>query len=236
MALRLASGGTRDDELRALLASGTTLLFKPGATQGASMGVLKFRSMGIEIADLLAQAFPRAKNLFLYRDLAAWLPSAAGMFGLFEEDAAQQLPGLTAGFARMTPLLAARLREPGDAPTPVQFVALLWLAVVQRYLILQRDLPWHALRYEDLVAQPAHTSRGRSLPSSALPCVWWTAPCDGCSSLTVGDQDLPRLPTDVDVGAWGANALADSHINDRDASRADTQVGLDPAWTPTEEE
>ena len=123
------------------------------------MGVLKFRSMGIEIADLLAQAFPRAKNLFLYRDLAAWLPSAAGMFGLFEEDAAQQLPGLTAGFARMTPLLAARLREPGDAPTPVQFVALLWLAVVQRYLILQRDLPWHALRYEDLVAQPTQTLR-----------------------------------------------------------------------------
>ena len=36
---------------------------------------------------------------------------------------------------------------------------------------------------------------------------------DRRSSLTVGDQDLPRLPTDVDGGAWVANALADSHIN-----------------------
>lgn len=169
VALRLAGGGTRDGEVRALLASATKLFFKPTATVGASVGVLKFRSMCIENADLMAQAFPTAKNLFLYRDLAAWLPSAAAMFGIFEEDAAQWLPDMAAAFARVTPLLAERLQEPGDAPTPMQVVALLWLAVVQRYLTLrQRDPSWHALRYEDLVAQPAQTL-GAALAFVGLP-------------------------------------------------------------------
>jgi hypothetical protein len=155
--LRLAAGGARDDEVRALLASSTRLLLAPAAHRGAAVGVLKFRSPCIEIADLLGQAFPQARNLFLYRDLAAWLPSAAAMFGIFEEDAAQQLPGLITAFAGRTPLLAARLQEPGEPPTAVEFVALLWLAVVQRYLAQQRAGAWYALRYEDLVAQPAQT-------------------------------------------------------------------------------
>jgi hypothetical protein len=155
--LRLAAGGARDDEVRALLAASTKLLLAPAASRGATVGVLKFRSPCIELADLLGQAFPQARNLFLYRDLAAWLPSAAAMLGIFEEDAAQQLPGLITAFAGRTPLLAARLQEPGEPPTAVEFVALLWLAVVQRYLALQRAGAWYALRYEDLVAQPAQT-------------------------------------------------------------------------------
>ena len=158
--LRRSAGGARDDEMRALLASSTRLLLAPVANRQASVGVLKFRSLCIEIGDLLGQAFPQARNLFLYRDLAAWLPSAAAMFGIFEEDAAQWLPGLIAAFANGIPLLAARLQEPGEPPTAWSLWPSCGWPWCSATWPCSASGAWFALRYEDLVDQPAPASAG----------------------------------------------------------------------------
>jgi hypothetical protein len=81
-AMRLAGGDA--NELEELLASATKIHFNPAFTQGSSLHVIKFRSFDIEIADLLARSFPSAGNIFLYRDLKAYIHSAMRAFGLYD--------------------------------------------------------------------------------------------------------------------------------------------------------
>jgi hypothetical protein len=67
--------GSRDVELTRLLQSGTRLLFKT-VKPGADTLFIKFRSMSIEIGDLMYKAFPSSKGMFLYRNAETWARSA----------------------------------------------------------------------------------------------------------------------------------------------------------------
>lgn len=72
--------GSQDDLVRALLRSVLVSLRQPVA-QGAYSGwSIKFRSYGIELADLIAEAMPAAKVLFLYREAESWLTSTIRAF------------------------------------------------------------------------------------------------------------------------------------------------------------
>lgn len=73
--LRYDVGASRIPEVRDLAQSTIRFLFKSYHTDGIQAHALKFRSEGIRIADLLQDAFPRAKNLFLYRDAISWITS-----------------------------------------------------------------------------------------------------------------------------------------------------------------
>ena len=74
--------GSRDKEIESLAASGVKLLCKPGppGDAPARAWVLKVRSMGIEIADLLHRRFPRARSMFLYRGAEAQVGSSLRAF------------------------------------------------------------------------------------------------------------------------------------------------------------
>jgi hypothetical protein len=74
--------GSRDAELRSLAADCVKLICKPPGpgTGSGQRHVLKFRSMGIEIADLLHRAFPEARSMFLYRGAEAVIASSLRAF------------------------------------------------------------------------------------------------------------------------------------------------------------
>jgi hypothetical protein len=74
--------GSRDGEIQSLAADCVKLLCKPAAAGGAAgqRWAIKPRSMGIELADLLHRAFPRARALFLYRGAEAVVASSLRAF------------------------------------------------------------------------------------------------------------------------------------------------------------
>jgi hypothetical protein len=145
---------SRDAELTDLLAAATKLLFKPSITGQAILWVAKFRGFAIEVADLLQAAFLDARSIFLYRDLRTWtrsmLRSAPGVIDT----------GTVAGiFAPYAPLLAAAVRERGPQSLAlVEVTTLMWLSAVHWYVDLCRQgMVMHALRYDDMVANPRTT-------------------------------------------------------------------------------
>lgn len=154
VSLRLA--GVGDGELPDLLASATKILFNPAFAQGSALNVVKFRSPCIEIADLLSGAFPEARNLFVYRDLAAYLQSATRAFR-FDDIPPDVRPGVAAGLAMVMPLLMEELRYRTDL-SGIELACFLWLSAVHAYARLRSGgMPILPVRYEDLVADPART-------------------------------------------------------------------------------
>lgn len=73
------SDGKRDAHLARLIESATVLLAKDSGRDERALA-LKFRSRGIEIADLFFAAFPRSRGLFMYRNAEDWARSAARAF------------------------------------------------------------------------------------------------------------------------------------------------------------
>jgi hypothetical protein len=76
--------GRRDGELVRLLRSCTRLLHKSPHGNVDTL-FLKLRSSSIEVGDLMHQAFPAAKNMFLYRNAEAWARSAGRFFQYLHE-------------------------------------------------------------------------------------------------------------------------------------------------------
>ena len=139
----------RDEEFMQLLKSSTRILGRNTPTLA-----LKFRGMCIHIADLLWRAFPQAKNLFLYRHAESWARSMG--IESVPVDLRKQ-PSTEVPFHRRTiaPLSVAFAERHGRESTPVEMSALMWLSMIDKYLMLhQMGVPFLALRYEDLQAQP----------------------------------------------------------------------------------
>ena len=70
-------GRVRDAELQVLAQACTAFLCKPAPDKKPSRFVFKLRGFSIELSDLLHEALPKAKNLFLYQNLDDWLRSTA---------------------------------------------------------------------------------------------------------------------------------------------------------------
>jgi hypothetical protein len=151
-----AQGLASDQELVALLRWATRLLFKPTFAGGAELWVLKFRSFCIQIADLLVDAFPAVRNIFLYRDLRPWLLSSArAFFPSLPPEGTPALQLVAASVADFIPLLRAYLAKPGAQVAPIELLALLWLSVLRRYDEVERQgIRMHAIRYEALAQEP----------------------------------------------------------------------------------
>lgn len=152
-------GGSRDAELVTLLRSATRFLCREDA---APTWFIKFRGSCVEIADLMAQAFPEAKTLFLYRDLKSWARSMGRLIRVREEEKRIREAHAPTQAAQMSYSLYPRdrynplLRTLG-APleTRLESLALNWASMILRYLGHHeaRIIP-HALSYADLVASP----------------------------------------------------------------------------------
>ncbi len=140
---------SRDAEYSRLLKSGTALLCKGEATYA-----LKFRSFCILIGDLIAQAVPNTKNLFLYRNAETWAQSMNSSFTPLQESMTLP-PGFPEFLQSMAPLAGGFIARRGREPSRPEGYALLWLSVVDAYLKLRdQGVPFLALRFEDIRAQP----------------------------------------------------------------------------------
>jgi hypothetical protein len=153
VAMRLSGD---DDEIPDLLASATRILLNPAFTCGSSLNVIKFRSQCMEVADLLYDSFPHAGNLFLYRDLNAYLQSSLRAFAIDElpPEAVHQVASF---LAATSPLLTDELQQRADLDG-IAIPCLIWLSAVHAYARMhQRGMPMLAVRYEELIADPRST-------------------------------------------------------------------------------
>jgi hypothetical protein len=154
-AVALRSSGVPDDEIRDVLASATRILFNPTFTRGSTLNVVKFRSMCIQLGDLLFESFPQAGNLFLYRDLAPFIRSW-GRALPFDDLPSEVRRDIMAVSAPLMPLLAEELRHRTDI-SGIERNCLSWLSVMQACdRLVRRGIPMLAVRYEDLAADPTH--------------------------------------------------------------------------------
>lgn len=149
------SDGSNDNELAALLRNCIYLLCKPTLKRKHSCYILKFRSIVIELGDLLYQAFPQAKVIFLYRNAEAVVKSSIRAFVYLSS----MLPTIQQNiefYSRFIPLLKeyASYIDFTDSKATDLYTTM-WLSTMQRYLSLyEQGIASCAIRYEDLVADP----------------------------------------------------------------------------------
>jgi hypothetical protein len=119
--------------------------------------VLKVRGWCIEIADLLAKAFPTSRNLFAYRDLRPWLVSGARAFlPLLPPAGSAEWLAVATDVAEFVPLLRSHMAGQQEPVTPIEVLVFMWLSAMRRYAeLVCGGLALHAIRYEDLIREPA---------------------------------------------------------------------------------
>jgi hypothetical protein len=150
------SHSSDDTEVSHLICALTLLLCKPTPvkTQPTHWAV-KFRSMALEIGDLLYAQFPQAKTVFLYRNAESWARSMTNAFRIFDPAMAPLIAAYHQVLTQWMPLMQT-YATPGQGTMATQLLGTLWLSLLQRYLELhERGVPMGALRYEDLKAAPA---------------------------------------------------------------------------------
>ncbi len=118
---------------------------------------IKPRGGAIQLAGLMQQTFPSARNLFLYRHAERWMDSMHAGF-------TPSLPGKRAmpTFLRYlhatAPLLAGWGERHGRRPTLAEQYALTWLSVMDGYVAARAaGVPILPVRYEDLLDSPRDT-------------------------------------------------------------------------------
>lgn len=153
------------DELVQLIQVGTRLLFRPPPRNGARVLALKLRSQASIHAHLYHRALPDASFVFLYRDALSWANSFYRMMRKFD------IPAVLTGESRVT---GWSVTAPGQDPSSINALVDLeaeevcledafapgWAFNMQTYLRhLQAGVPYLALRYDDLTADPQSTLR-----------------------------------------------------------------------------
>lgn len=145
--------GSRDPDILALIQSSLRWLCRPALKPEATHCLIKLRSFGIELADLIHRVVPQSQTFFLYRHGADYVKSALRAFGFLNA----LLPSLwdnLAFYQRFVPLLplyASQLDNSDHLAVDVYTIA--WLSVMDRYLFCHRQgIFTAAIRYEDLIA------------------------------------------------------------------------------------
>ncbi len=151
--------GSNDAEVSELLQSCTKVLCKsPKQSSFPFTWVIKFRSFGIEIADLMFKHFPDAKIIFLYRDAETWLRSAVRAFVQDDINSAEYLAAMQAWLSPLVPLIDKHFSEKGVSLSIAKMGTLMWLSVMERYLKLnQQGVPMRAVRFKSLTTFPNQT-------------------------------------------------------------------------------
>ncbi len=143
---------SRDAEYTLLLDSCTRVLRKHAPTFA-----VKFRNTGIHICDLLYQAFPEAKNLFLYRQVETWAQSVYSTI-IPTLEAGPPSPRAIAWSSSMQPLAPAYSASHPRELSMWESFSLIWLSALEAYLrFREQGIPIAAVRYEDIKAQPKET-------------------------------------------------------------------------------
>lgn len=155
-------------QLLDLLRSCTRLLFKPNPSHPrleATHMVVKFRSMSIELADLLYELYPKARVLFLYRNaedtiksfLSIMGPTGShnwGRKGKLRFKLYVALLKLTMNFKTdlfdLMPIIQYYPRDMISELGPLSVPMALWLTGIKRFFDLKRNnMEILTVRYED---------------------------------------------------------------------------------------
>jgi hypothetical protein len=143
-------GQNDDEEKLDLVRSCTLLQCAPGRAKGADAWALKFRSMVTEMWPLFYGAFPEARVVFLYRQLAPWARSFHRMMGSPDPAAPQPMAFMHYLFGRLAAMISS-----GESASPLEIMAAHWLRIMENCLEMQRaGLPVFLARYEELNAAP----------------------------------------------------------------------------------
>ena len=149
-----------EDEISLLVQSCTKLLCK-GSEQEPNpvKWVIKPRSFGIELGDLLHGHFAEAKSLFLYRHAESYMVSSIRAF-VGNANTPEIRMGIQSWLSSLVPSIANHVHA-GAAPLSwASISAMVWLSTVERYMELHKmGMAGMAIRYEDLQAAPRETIR-----------------------------------------------------------------------------
>lgn len=141
--------------LNRLLQSSLRLMFRPAVAGQAATYGLKFRNQCVEIMDLYAAAFPRARHLFLYRGVLGWTASLERLMsrhGARPPLARMDALARCAAYNNRTLEQVERFFDPAVADySTATFLATSWLLMMDRCLELSaQGFSPLAVRYEDL--------------------------------------------------------------------------------------
>ncbi len=142
-----ASGQADDEQITRLLYDSLTIMSANTHQGGKSFGAFKFRSYVTSLGDLLYQAVPEAKVIFLYRAAKAWAISFARAFGASDEALAQIVPT----YRWQIPLVDDYVKNHKTPISYPEYLARMWVSCMQSAVDLQRNgtAPFIA-RYEDI--------------------------------------------------------------------------------------
>jgi hypothetical protein len=195
-----------DAELTALLSACLRLMCANAQQHGFQYWAFKFRSYVCSVSDLLYQAVPAAKLLFLYRHALTWARSFSRAFGA--SDAALEHRLEHDGFRYVIPSVDTYLRTHSHSITWLDYLAHMWLSTMQEIRRLQQQgADVACARFEDLQGAP------QVVFARLLAQCGWPLPDPGrlarvvaadAQAGTVGarDRDAPaRRLTDTDLAA-----------------------------------
>ncbi len=148
IAVMRAADGSRDTVLKPLLHACTQAVCKASAHQPRVYSI-KFRSECLALVDLLAQVFPQASNLFLYRGGIRW---ASSFLRLFEQASQPDIPEEVLNRMMRELFPHPPLFEVEPQPTMIEGMALVWARYLEHMQSLfVQGIPMFMLRYEDLM-------------------------------------------------------------------------------------
>ncbi|AOY81256.1 sulfotransferase [Moorena producens JHB] len=147
--------GNNDALISQLLVSCTKLLCRQSTPKISDRRwVIKLRSYGIELADLLANNFPQAKILFLYRQIETWIPSSLRASIGEIPDTPESLESMQKAVGNLVSLIA-RFPEPNRPLSYIEILTVTWLSVLECLQRLhQQGYPPFIINFEDLIATP----------------------------------------------------------------------------------
>jgi hypothetical protein len=148
-----------DGDLIALLEATIRLL---GKTAAERAWVIKGRSFVIELGDWLHKLYPRARNLFLYRDAESWLESGLRAYGSGDVETTEE--ERKAGnkqrreiLGPLVPLIAQY--DPDEYLPHAGTLSLMWLRAMELYVQYHgMGIEMLAIRYADWRQSPHKTA------------------------------------------------------------------------------
>jgi hypothetical protein len=150
----LRTAGLSDDaQITTLLYDCLMIMCGNARQHGFEHWAFKFRSYVLSVSDLLYQALPAAKLLFLYRNALTWARSFSGAFGA--SDAAMEQRLVHDGFRYMIPSVNNYLQTHTQAMRWIEYLAHMWVSTMQDSRWLQQHgAALACARFEDLKAAP----------------------------------------------------------------------------------
>ena len=148
--------GRNDPLIQSLLTASFKFQLKPLPHRpNTEQWAIKYRSSGIEIADLINKAVPNHHNIFLYRNVTDQTRSAIRAFGLHSAPPKKLAGSFLQRWLKLVPLLKKHkwhARWRGFDRIDLNILG--WLSRMERYLSLSNEgTPICAVRYEDMIAQ-----------------------------------------------------------------------------------